>query len=88
MPERMTGLPMSKMLRSKQMCEKVGCTYRQLDYWISKGYLRPWTIVGEPGSGSVRIFHPEQVAEVRRLKREVAKKAGHQLSKMRKVEGR
>lgn len=65
---------MSRMLRSKEVCARAGCTYRQLDYWIRAGYLEPWMVIGEGGSGSVRLFERGQVAEVRRLKRRMARK--------------
>jgi DNA-binding transcriptional MerR regulator len=41
-----------------------GISYRQLDYWCSKGYLRPDS--ASPGSGYARRFPPEE-REIARL---------------------
>lgn len=52
------------MLTSNQVCQTVGITYRQLDYWVRTG------AVDSPGnshlgSGQRRVWSPE---EVERLK--------------------
>lgn len=40
-----------------------GVTYRQLDYWCTKGYLR----AGNPGAGRRRMFPVEEVKVARRM---------------------
>jgi len=37
-----------------------GLTYRQIDYWCSRGYLKPDE--ANPGSGQRRVFPAEEVA--------------------------
>lgn len=41
-----------------------GVTYRQLDYWVRAGYLRP--TVPTPGTGTARDWSPEEI-EIARL---------------------
>lgn len=43
--------------------ELVGCTYRQLDYWVRTGHVRP--MVEAHGSGSRRRFSRRDVRAVR-----------------------
>lgn len=38
----------------------IGVTYRQLDYWVRKGYLEPENV--ECGSGHQRLFPPDEFA--------------------------
>lgn len=42
-----------------------GLTYRQMDYWVRQGYLRP--IDPSPGSGSHRRWPEEERAVARRM---------------------
>ncbi len=49
---------------SSQVCVLTGATYRQLDYWVRTGILRP-EFVEAHGSGTQRRFAPEQVRLVR-----------------------
>lgn len=44
----------------------VGITYRQLDYWINKGHVRPDE--PKPGSGYTRRYSPEEIEIVRKIK--------------------
>lgn len=56
------------MHTSAEVCRLVGCTYRQLDYWIRAGYVTPR--VPACGSGSTRLFDDaglERVAELKRV---------------------
>jgi predicted GIY-YIG superfamily endonuclease len=54
-------------LRSSQVLDIIpGLTYRQLDYWCRKGHLTP-IVAGGSGSGSRRVFDPDQVFELQRL---------------------
>lgn len=43
-------------MRAPQLCDYAGITYRQLDHWCSKGYLKPLDYQGNPGSGVTREF--------------------------------
>lgn len=45
----------------------LGITYRQLDYWARRGYLRP--INGFSGSGRDREWPPAEVTIARRMGR-------------------
>lgn len=48
---------------SKQVCEMVGCTYRQLDYWLTRGWIE--CSDPNPGSGQMRSFSEVQLGRVR-----------------------
>lgn len=50
------------MLTSKELCELAGVTYRQLNYWVGKG----WVTCERKGTGSGHwIKYPlESIAEV------------------------
>lgn len=47
-----------------------GCTYRQLDYWVRKGYLRVPNAT--PGSGSWRTWPRREVVVAEKMARLVA----------------
>jgi DNA-binding transcriptional MerR regulator len=51
---------------SAQVCQLVGCSYRQLDYWTRAGLVSP-TVPAE-GSGSRRRWSSGDVERVRRLR--------------------
>lgn len=53
---------------SSQVCDLTGATYRQLDYWVRTGILRP-EYADAHGSGTQRRFAPEQVRLVRLIVR-------------------
>lgn len=53
---------------SSQVCTMTGATYRQLDYWVRTGILRPEYAVAN-GSGTQRRFAPDQVRLVRLILR-------------------
>lgn len=44
------------MPSSQQIADKAGITYRQLDHWVTKGWLRP----RGSGSGSDRYWTPAE----------------------------
>lgn len=47
---------MSELLIStRELCDLVGLTYRQADYWVRQGYLTP-TVATSGGSGIPRRF--------------------------------
>jgi hypothetical protein len=50
-------------LSSAQVVTQTGCTYRQLDYWVSRKFLVPE--VESTGSGSQRLFAPITLSIVR-----------------------
>lgn len=49
-----------------EIIDRARITYRQLDFWVSNGYLRPRRQATHPGSGNTRTFtpHEAEVAEV------------------------
>lgn len=53
----------NEMLSASEMTDAVGCSYRQLDYWIRHRVLEP--AVGAAGTGSGRRFDAGQVRVVR-----------------------
>lgn len=61
-----------KTFSSTEVCKMAGVTYRQLDYWRTKGYIRPSTVsvaVGRnPGAGTHLRWTAEDVKRVRRIR--------------------
>lgn len=58
-------------MNSAQMIGRIpGLTYRQLDSWCTKGYLRP--DIQSPGSGYARDFDHTEFAVAERMARLVA----------------
>jgi hypothetical protein len=53
------------MYSSHDIARMVGCSYRQLDYWVRSGVISP--LVAGEGSGSRRRWLPEQARIVRML---------------------
>lgn len=53
---------------SSQVCALTGASYRQLDYWVRTGIIRP-ELATAHGSGTQRRFAPEQVRLVRLILR-------------------
>lgn len=53
--------------RGPQVCEIVGITYRQLDYWARTGLLVP-SITRAKGSGSQRRYSYRDVVELKVIK--------------------
>jgi len=53
-------------LSSLEVCHLTGVTYRQLDYWVRAGLVRPH--VCARGSGTHRRWSLDDVERVRRLK--------------------
>ncbi len=47
-------------MSSKELAELVGITFRQLDYWTTKGYLH--ADANSPGSGNWRNYDGDEVA--------------------------
>ncbi|MFN8015090.1 MAG: MerR family transcriptional regulator [Acidimicrobiia bacterium] len=57
----------SNMFSSKQTCEIVGISYRQLDYWDTKGLFVPTETAN--GSGSRRRYSFEDLIKLRVIKK-------------------
>jgi hypothetical protein len=53
---------------SPEVCELVGVSYRQLDYWTRKGIVRP-SIADSKGSGHTRYWSIDDVARIDAIKR-------------------
>lgn len=66
--------------RAPQVCNLVGITYRQLDYWARTGLLRPSLRQAE-GSGSQRLYSFTDVVQLKVIKRLLD--AGMSLKKIR-----
>jgi DNA-binding transcriptional MerR regulator len=56
---------MSASWTSREVCEHVGVTYRQLDYWARTGLVTPSTPAA--GQGTRRRFSAADVERVRRI---------------------
>jgi DNA-binding transcriptional MerR regulator len=56
---------MSASWTSREVCEHVGVTYRQLDHWCRSGLITPATPAA--GGGSRRGFSDGDVERVRRI---------------------
>ncbi len=54
--------------RAPQVCNLVGISYRQLDYWARTGLLRP-SIRAAHGSGSQRLYSFADVVQLKVIKR-------------------
>jgi len=54
--------------RVPEVCNIVGITYRQLDYWARTGLVRP-SVKDAKGSGSQRQYSFQDLAMLRLIKR-------------------
>lgn len=54
--------------RGPAVCQIVGITYRQLDYWTTTGLVKP-SIRDADGSGSQRLYGFQDIVELRIIKR-------------------
>jgi len=54
--------------RGPQVCDLVGITYRQLDYWARTNLLRP-SVAEARGSGSQRLYSYRDLLEFKVIKR-------------------
>ena len=50
------------LLKSDEVCEMSGLTYRQLDTWHHRGWIEP--IIDSPSQGYVRLWHPQVLNEI------------------------
>jgi len=53
--------------RAPRVCNVVGITYRQLDYWARTGLLQP-SIQDARGSGSQRLYSFEDIVQLKVIK--------------------
>lgn len=70
--------------RAPQVCNIVGITYRQLDYWARTNLLRP-SLASAQGSGSQRLYSFGDIVQLRVVKRLLD--AGMSLKKIRQAMG-
>ena len=63
----LTGQP-DVGFRGPQVCDIVGITYRQLDYWARTGLLRP-SLADAKGSGTKRVYSYRDVLELKVIKK-------------------
>ena len=66
--------------RAPQVCNLVGITYRQLDYWARTGLIEP-SLQSARGSGSQRLYSFTDVVQLKVVKRLLD--AGMSLKKIR-----
>jgi len=66
----MTTIPAGTAVRSSRPEDEMGITYRQLDYWVHQGYLRPHrrrkTPSGTPWGQGIRRIWPASELEIGR----------------------
>lgn len=70
----------TKGFRAPQVCNLVGITYRQLDYWARTGLITP-SLQAASGSGTQRLYSFTDVIQLKVIKR--LKDAGMSLTKIR-----
>lgn len=68
--------------RAPQVCNLVGITYRQLDYWARTGLITP-SLQQATGSGSQRLYAFPDIVQLKVVKRLLD--AGMSLKKIRKA---
>ena len=66
---------------SKEVCEVIGISYRQLDYWDSSGFIQP-SVARAKGTGTTRIYSFVDLVCLRTAKR--LRDSGISLQKIRK----
>jgi len=54
--------------RAPQVCNLVGISYRQLDYWARTGLIRP-SVQSASGSGSQRLYSFTDIVQLKVVKR-------------------
>ena len=52
-------------MNAPELVDTAGITYRQLDYWTRRGYLR--AAEANPGCGRDRQYSPDETAVARRM---------------------
>ena len=72
--------PAAHGFRAPQVCNLVGISYRQLDYWARTGLITP-SIQSAKGSGSQRLYAFSDIVQLKVVKRLLD--AGMSLKKIR-----
>jgi DNA-binding transcriptional MerR regulator len=49
----------------QEVCEYTGLTYRQLDFWVRRQFLKPARAL--PGSGTSRVWTSEELKVARKM---------------------
>ena len=78
----MDGHAFDQGYRAPQVCNIVGITYRQLDYWARTGLIRP-SLQTASGSGTQRLYAFTDVVQLKVVKRLLD--AGMSLKKIRQA---
>jgi DNA-binding transcriptional MerR regulator len=52
-------------MNGSQLAAAVGVTYRQIDYWTRRGFVRPYVM--DPGNGHPRDYPPSEIRIARDL---------------------
>lgn len=78
----MDGTAFDQGYRAPQVCNIVGITYRQLDYWARTGLIRP-SLQMASGSGTQRLYAFTDVVQLKVVKRLLD--AGMSLKKIRQA---
>jgi DNA-binding transcriptional MerR regulator len=60
--------PIQEGYRGRQVCQIVGITYRQLDYWARQDLLRP-SVADARGSGTQRLYSYRDIVELKVVKK-------------------
>ncbi|NNF62731.1 MAG: MerR family transcriptional regulator [Acidimicrobiia bacterium] len=79
---RVDGTAFDQGYRAPQVCNIVGITYRQLDYWARTGLIRP-SLQMASGSGTQRLYAFTDVVQLKVVKRLLD--AGMSLKKIRQA---
>lgn len=64
------------MFKVKALTATTGVTYRQVDFWVRRGYIKPIQAGQGKGSGLDRFFFAEDYAYAQKLARLVAAGCG------------
>jgi len=70
-----------QLYTSKDACRRAGLSYRQLDYWVRRGIIRPTQAAR--GSGSARRWSPVEVVQLHVMSE--LRQAGVSLQKIRRA---
>lgn len=54
------------LISSRDLADRAGVTYRQVDYWCTKGVITP-ALLSRGGSGGVRRWNEDDIGRVRLL---------------------
>ena len=62
------------LLTAPRLAAHIGVSYRQLDYWVTRGWLTPASVVGHPsrGAGHRRVFMGAEIVKAEHMGRIVS----------------